>query len=81
MRYKGFWRETIPEAILALGGDAHTTDIYNWIQSHIQLTPHELSESPHQGRPYFHNTVRGIADDMSKAGLLIKLNPGHYQLP
>jgi len=81
MRYKGFWRDTISQAILALGGEADTSDVYNWIQSHTQLTPHELSESPHQGRPYFHNTVRGIANDMRNDGLLIRINPGRYRLP
>ena len=81
MRYKGFWRETISRVVLALGGEADTPDIYNWIQTYVQLTPHELSESPHQGRPYFHNTVRGIANDMCNDGLLIKVNRGRYQTP
>lgn len=79
MRYKGFWRKTIPAAILALGGEAYNADIYEWIQAHIQLTEHELSES--YGRSRFKHTVRGIADDMSKDGSLVKIESGHYKLP
>jgi len=82
MRYKGFWPETISQALVALGGEADMApDVYNWIQSHVQLTPRELSESPHQGRPYFVNTVRGIASDMCNKGLLIRIRPGRYRLP
>ena len=81
MRNKGFWRETITQAIMDLGGEADTTKVYDWIQYHVPLTPKELSESPHQGRPYFVNTVRGIASDMCALGLLIRMLPGRYRLP
>ena len=67
---------------MALGGEADMSpDVYDWIQSHAQLTPHELSESPHQGRPYFFNTARGIASDMCNDGFLIRVRPGRYRLP
>ena len=79
MRYKGFWRKTIPTAILALGGDAYNSDIYEWIESHIQLTHYELSESYRRHR--YRHTVRGILDDMSKEGYLVKIERGHYKLP
>ena len=82
MRYKGFWREIIFQAIKALGGEADMSpDVYDWIQSHAQLTPRELSESPHQGRPYFFNTARGVASDMCNDGFLIRIRPGRYRLP
>lgn len=78
-RCNGFWRKRIPAAILALGGDAYNADIYEWIQTHIQLTQHELSKS--YGRHRFHHTVRGIAGRMSKDGSLVKIEDGHYKLP
>ncbi len=82
MREKGWWRETITKAVIALegkdGGEDcgdDSSDIYEWIRLHAEpeLTEHELSESPHQGRPYFHNTVRGIANDMCDDGLLSRV--------
>ena len=84
MRHKGFWRETITQAVMALEGQdsgedcgVDSSDIYQWIRLHAEpeLTEHELSESPHQGRPYFHNTVRGIANDMCDEGRLFKVRP------
>ena len=65
---------------MALGGEADMTGVYDWIESNVQLTPQELAESPHQGRPYFVNTVRGVASDMCNDGLLIRVHPGRYHL-
>ena len=55
--------------------------IYDWIEAHIDLTGRELAESPHQRRPYYVHTVRGIADDMVKRGELIRVRPGLFRAP
>ena len=78
-RYKGFWRKTISQALMALGGEADLSDVYDWIQKYVQLTPRELSASPHAGRPYFVNTVRGVANDMCGDGLLIRVHRGRFR--
>ena len=82
-RPKGFWpAEAIRQALSALHGEADMhPDIYGWIQSHIDLTPQELAASPHQGRPKYVHTVRGIADDMVKAKKLIRVKDGRFRLP
>jgi hypothetical protein len=80
-RESGFWEETIYTALRALGGEVYTTDIYEWINNNITLTERELSESPHQGRPYFVNAVRGIASDMCNKGSLVRVHNGKYSLP
>ena len=58
-----------------------TPDIYEWIQNNVPLTERELSPSPHRGRPYYVNTVRGIASDMTDQGLLIRVSRGCYRFP
>lgn len=80
MRHRGFWRDTIRTALESFGGQAYLTDIYDWICNNIELTDREMSPSPHQDRPYYVNTVRGIASDMSNQGLLIRISDGYYRL-
>lgn len=80
MRERGFWRGTIRAALESFGGQAHLADIYDWIRNNLELTERERSPSPHQGRPYYVNTVRGIASDMSNQGLLIRISDGYYRL-
>ena len=81
-RPSGFWRHTIVEALHALGGEAWMNpDIYDWVKKHVELTVHELSPSPHQDRPYYVNTVRGIAADMVDEGHLIRIHDGLFRLP
>lgn len=55
--------------------------IYDWIKRHVDLTPQELATSPHQGRPNYVHTVRGVADDMVKAKKLIRVRDGRFRLP
>lgn len=55
--------------------------IYEWVWNNVTLTERERSPSPHQGRPYYVNTVRGIASDMVNQGLLIRVTDGCYRLP
>lgn len=76
-----FWRHTIRDALLALGGEASLTKVYEWIEAHINLTARELSTSPHQGRPHYVHTVRGIASDMVDSGALERVERGCYRLP
>ena len=81
-RPRGFWREAIYEALQSFGGQAFLTpNIYDWVENNVDLTDRELSPSPHQGRPYYVNTVRGIASDMADQGLLIRVADGCYRLP
>ena len=80
MRYKGFWRETISKALESLGGEADTVNVYRWVKTHVDLTHRELSESRHQSRPHFHNTIRGVANDMARDGILIHIRRGRYRL-
>jgi len=81
-RQNGFWPDTIYKALRSFGGQACLTpDVYEWVQNNVTLTERELSASPHQGRPYYVNTVRGIASDMADKGLLIRVNAGCYRLP
>lgn len=81
MRQRGFWRETIHTALQSLGGQAYLTDVYEWVRNNVALSEKEKSPSPHQGRPYYVNTVRGIASDMTNQGLLIRVANGYYRLP
>ena len=77
-----FWRDTICTALRSFGGQAYLTpDIYDWVQNNVTLTERELSPSPHKGRPYYVNTVRGIASDMTDQGLLERVTRGCYRLP
>ena len=55
--------------------------IYDWIEAHIDLTGRELTENPHQRRPYYVHTVLGVADDMVKRGELIRVRPGLFRAP
>jgi hypothetical protein len=80
-RPSGFWRETIISALRSYGGQAHLSpEINEWVRQNIDLTEKELSESPHQGRPYYYNTVRGIANDMADQGLLVRISAGYFRL-
>lgn len=81
MRPRGFWRHTICVALESFGGQAYSTDVYDWILNNIELTDREISPSPHQNRPYYVNTVRGIINDMSGQGALIHIRDGYYRLP
>ncbi len=81
-RSKGFWRDTIRQALVGLGGEADMSpDIYGEIEKRRHLTPRELSDSPHGGRPRFVHTVRGVASDMVKDGELIRVARGRFRLP
>ena len=80
-RRRGFWSETIYTALRSLGGEAYSTDIYEWVRNNVSLTEREQSISPHQGRPYYVNTIRGIESDMTNRGLLIRVFDGYYRLP
>ncbi len=80
-RYRGFWPKTIVAALQSFGGEALLVDVYAWIEANVPLTAHELEESPHQGRPYYVNTVRGLASDMADKGDLVRVRPGLYRLP
>ncbi len=80
-RPKGFWPENILKAIQSFGGKAWLVDVYDWIEDNVSLTNRELDTSPHQGRPYYVNTVRGIASDMVNRGALVRVQPGLYKLP
>jgi hypothetical protein len=80
-RPHGFWRETIISALKSYGGQAHLSpDINEWVRNNITLTERELSPSPHQNRPYYYNTIRGIASDMADQGLLIRMSAGYYRI-
>ncbi len=82
IRPHGFWRDVIYKALRSFGGQACLTpDIYKWILHNVALTAREKSPSPHNERPYYHNTIRGIASDMSDQGLLIRVTPGCYRIP
>lgn len=81
MRQRGFWRDTIHTALQSLGGQAYLTDVYEWVRNNVALSEREKSPSPHQRRPYYVNTVRGIASDMTNQGLLIRIAEGYYRLP
>ena len=80
-RPRGFWRQVISDGLRALGGQAWSIDLYEWIAANVALTDHELAESPHQGRPYYVNTVRGIESDMTDRGDLARVQRGMYRLP
>jgi hypothetical protein len=80
MRKSGFWRPAILASIKFFGGRAHMPDVYSWIQKNRELSEREKSTSPHQGRPYYLNTVRGIASDMCNKGLLVRISDGYYRL-
>ena len=80
-RPSGFWRSIIREALFALESEALLSDIYDWIENHVELSERELRPSPHGSRPYFVNTVRGIASDMTDQGKLIRVEDGRYRLP
>ena len=56
-------------------------DIYYWIEDHVNLTEHELAESPHSKRPNFVNTVRSVASHMVERGELLKVRDGRFRLP
>ena len=82
MRTYGFWRDVIYTALRSFGGQAYLTpDIYEWVRNNVTLTERERSPSPHKGRPYYFNTVRGIASDMTNQGLLIRVCRGCYCIP
>ena len=80
-RPSGFWPETITNGLCSLGGEAWLVDLYIWIEANVLLSAHELAESPHERRPYYVRTVRGIASDMSDSGHLVRVRPGLYRLP
>ena len=81
-RSKGFWRDTIRKALVGLGGEADMSpDIYGEIEKRQYLTPRELSDSPHGGRPRFVHTVRGVASDMVNDRELIRVARGRFRLP
>ncbi len=80
-RRRGFWPDTIYSALRSLGGEAYSTDIYKWVENNISLTEGERSISPHQGRPNYVHTVRGVESDMTNKGLLIRVYDGYYRLP
>ena len=81
-RPHGFWRDKIRAALEAQGGRGWLTpEIYGWIERNVELTDEESAESPHQGRPYWVNTVRGIASDMVESGQLVRIQDGLYRLP
>jgi len=77
----GFWRTVIREGLRASGGTSDLVDLYAWIAGNVDLLPREAAESPHQGRPYYENTIRGIANDMADAGLLVRVARGRFRLP
>jgi hypothetical protein len=80
-RTRGFWPQTIVTAYRAYGNQARHEQIYGWISSHVALTTHELSPQPSaNGRPHYVNTVRGIINDMVRAGRLVYIADGHYKL-
>ena len=56
-------------------------DIYYRIEGHVNLTEHELAESPHEKRPNYVHTVRGVASDMVKRGELVRVRDGCFRLP
>ena len=81
-RSKGFWRDAIRQALVYLGGEADMSpDIYEEVEKSQHLTPRELSESPHGGRPRFVHTVRGVASDMVNDDELIRVVRGRFRLP
>ena len=80
-RPRRFWQEVIHAALRSLGREAYSTDVYEWVSRNVNLTEREQSISPHQGRPHYVNTVRGIESDMTNRGLLIRVSRGRYRLP
>lgn len=80
-RPPGFWPQVINDALRALSGEADTVDIYAWTEKNIPLTNRELEQSPHQDRPRYCHTIRGIASKLSRDGSLIHVTRGRYRLP
>ena len=80
-RPPGFWPQVIVTALRDLGGEADTVDVYDWTEKNIALTDRELEQSPHQERPRYCHTIRGIASKLGRDGSLIHVTRGRYRLP
>jgi hypothetical protein len=76
-----FWPPLIIEAVRYFGGGASPGQVYDWVQENVALTDDELAASPHNERPYFVNTVRGIMNDMGEDGRLRHPGWGWFTLP
>ncbi len=76
---KGYWPDTIANALRELGGEAYLRDIEHWVERNVSLTAHELGASRHGGRARYVHTIRSTANRMARAGDLE--NVGGSQRP
>lgn len=65
---KGYWPDTIANALRHLGGEAYLRDIEQWVEGNVSLTAHELGAGRDGGRPRYVHTVRSTANRMARAG-------------
>ena len=70
----------ILSALKALGGTGELQEIYQWMERHCDLTPHDLSESRYGGTPQYQHAVRSTLSVMKQRGQIIHQARGVYRL-
>lgn len=74
------WEVSILKSIASLGGEATLSQIYDRIQSFIEMTENDLKETQWGGRPAYQHQVRSHISNLCQEGSLRRLSRGRYVL-
>ena len=78
-RPRNDWHPIIVHALRCHGGEASLRTMYDWVETHFELTPQELRQHGSEKRKY-RNDFRWAVKELEQDGIVSRSGRGKYKM-